>query len=104
MSNDTTTKQDTLACSQRYKNLMAKNELTLGIAGAAFMLRRVIKLQVAAQHVAFPLEGQLSRIMALDNALTEALRTLSPELTQETYLECAKVGLEFAAQDESTDL
>ena len=104
MSNDTTTKQDTLACSQRYKNLMAKNDLTLGIAGAAFMLRRIIKLQTDAQHVAFPLKGQLSRIMELDNALTEALSTISPDMTKETYLECAKVGLEHAAQDESTDL
>lgn len=100
MSNDTTTPTP----SQRFKDLMDKNDLTLGIAGAAFMLRRIIKLQVAAQQVAFPLKGQLSQIVALDNALTEALRTLAPDMTQETYLDCARVGLETAALDESTDL
>lgn len=83
---------------------MLKNDLTLGIAGTAFMLRRLIKLQAAAQMVAFPLQHQLARIAALDNALTEALLSLHPDMTSDVYLETAKTGLDQAIDDESTDL
>lgn len=77
---------------------MAQNNLTLGIAGAAFMLRRLAEMQVSTNHISSLPLPLLSKIVELDNALEDALNILSPDMDAESYLESAKTGLKQAIE------